>query len=83
MGLLCAPLLSRGPGGQGSAGKGFVMSQACSGWAVLLFSLPSQDSFLLIIASAPPSHRILWFVIIRKRGAFRLKCEGFVDTCLK
>lgn len=31
MGLLCAPLLSRGPEGQGSAGKGFVMSQAYSG----------------------------------------------------
>lgn len=51
MGLLCAPLLSRGPGGQGSAGKGFVMSQTCSAWAALLFSLTAHNPFHWISSS--------------------------------
>lgn len=59
MGLLCAPLLSRGPGGQGSAGKGFVMSQACSGWAALLFSLPAHNPFHRISPSVALSSRTL------------------------
>lgn len=46
MGLFCAPLLSRGPGGQGSAGKGFVMSQGCCDWAALLFSLSAGPQSL-------------------------------------
>lgn len=45
MGLLCAPLLSRGPQGHGSVGKGFVMSQACSACAALLFPLPAHTPF--------------------------------------
>lgn len=44
MGLLCAPLLSRGPGGQGSAGKGFVMSQAGSVWPAVLSPGPQSLS---------------------------------------
>lgn len=72
MGLLCAPLLSRGCGGQGSAGKGFVMSQACSGWAVLLFSLPPHPTILFsrLFCSPVPQKTSYSLVIIRTRGGF-------------
>lgn len=66
MGLFCAPLLSRGPGGQGSAGKGFVMSQGCSGWAALLFSLPAHNPFHWISPSVDLSSRAL----LLRKGQF-------------
>lgn len=84
MGLLCAPLLSRGCGGQGSAGKGFVMSQACSGWAVLLFSLPPSHPTILFSRLLPlfsfPQKTSYSFVIIRTRGGSWLYV---VDACFK
>lgn len=66
MGLLCAPLLSRGPGVRGQLGKGFVMSQACFSWVGLLFFCPAHNPFHWISLSVALSSTAL----LLKKGQF-------------
>lgn len=78
---LCPPSVQR------SWGSGVCRERLCDvtgllwlGCPALLSPIPGLFSADYCLCSPVPQNT---FVIIRKRGAFRLKCEGFMDTCLK